>query len=791
MTTAPDIDRLFNLLPAIYRQRDADEQGQLKALLRVIAEQVNIVEADIAQLYENWFIETCQDWVVPYIGDLVGYSSVYETGEAAASTTPEGKLLDKITITRSGVANTIHDRRRKGTLSILEQLARDVANWPAHAVEFFKDVAVTQNINMPHLQRGRTMDIRDNAELAHIGGPFTRTAYTAGVRRIVSPHKRGRYDLANVGLFIWRLKSYTVTCAPAYCLEEVSPSCYTFSVLGNDTQLFRQPQPNHYPVNEINFAGPLSRHSLRKHLNEYYGEDKSFAIYIIKAQERLSPATGAKTPPATQRKRRGRRREEPPASTSAQTQQASQATSSENLTLVPVDQIVVANLSGWRYHPRPDQVAVDPMRGRIMFPPGHPPEEVVVSYCYGFSTDMGGGEYHRPLLEPSKFNKPYWVGKDLDTTQPNNNNFNTILDAIKAWDTLRDSILKAKDNTQDSSGDGTADSTLSLNAIIEIVDSGVYTEQIHIKLEEGEYLTIRAADRQRPVIRLIDWQENRPDSLRVRGEEGSRFTLDGLLVTGRPVQITGKLTGVHLRHCTLVPGWGLNNDCEPRRPAEPSLELFQNGECVTIEHCILGAILVYENQEQNDPLRITISDSIVDATNNERNALSQPVDDIAYADVNVSRCTVFGQVRVHALQLAENSLFTGEIHVARRQLGCMRFCSIVPGSRTPRRYHCQPDLVKQAAETVVKNITDAQAKAAFVQLELDRVRPQFNSTRYGAATYCQLARDCADEIKSGSDDQSEMGVFHDLFQPQRETNLRARLDEYTPAGIETGIIYIN
>jgi len=787
MTTAPDIDRLFNLLPAIYRQRDADEQGQLKALLRVIAEQVNIVEADIAQLYENWFIETCQDWVVPYIGDLVGYASVFETGEAAASTTPEGKMLDKITITRSGVANTIHDRRRKGTLSILEQLARDVADWPAHAVEFFKYVAVTQNINMPHQQRGRTVDIRDNAELDHIGGPFTRAAHTADVRRIVSQHKRGRYDLPNVGLFIWRLKAYTVTKAPAYCFEEVSPSCYTFSVLGNDSQLFRQPQPNHYPVNEINFAGPLSRHSLRKHLSEYYGEGKSFAIWKIDAPERLSPPEGAKTTPAAQRKRRGRRREEPSASNLAQTQQASQAESSEDLTLVPADQIVVANLSEWRYHPRPDQVAVDPVRGRIMFPPGHPPEEVIVSYCYGFSTDMGGGEYHRPLLQPSQFttSQVFRVGKYLDTTQTNN--FTTIRDALKKWDAMRDSIRKEKDNTKDSTGD----STLSLNAIIEIVDSGVYTEQIHIQLEEDEYLTIRAADRQRPVIRLIDWQENRPDSLRVRGEAGSRFTLDGLLVTGRPVQITGTLTGVHLRHCTLVPGWGLNNDCEPRRPAEPSLELFQSGECVTIEHSILGAILVYENAAQNDPLRITISDSIVDATNTERNALSQPVDDIAYADVRILRCTVFGQVRVHALQLAENSIFTGEIHVARRQLGCMRFCSIVPGSRTPRRYHCQPDLVKQAAEKVAQSMTDAQAEAALIQLELDRVRPHFNSTRYGTATYCQLARDCAVEIKSGADDQSEMGVFHDLFQPQRETNLRTRLDEYTPAGMETGIIYIN
>ncbi len=67
--------------------------------------------------------------------------------------------------------------------------------------------------------------------------------------------------------------------------------------------------------------------------------------------------------------------------------------------------------------------------------------------------------------------------------------------------------------------------------------------------------------------------------------------------------------------------------------------------------------------------------------------------------------------------------------------------------------------------------------------------PQFNAVRYGASTYCQLAAACADEIKRGADDESELGVFHDLFQPQREANLHARLDEYTPAQTDAGIIF--
>ena len=77
------------------------------------------------------------------------------------------------------------------------------------------------------------------------------------------------------------------------------------------------------------------------------------------------------------------------------------------------------------------------------------------------------------------------------------------------------------------------------------------------------------------------------------------------------------------------------------------------------------------------------------------------------------------------------------------------------------------------------------------QRERVRVRPRFTSTRYGHPAYCQLACDCAEEIKRGADDESEMGAFHDLYQPQREANLRARLDEYTPAGMEAGILFAN
>ena len=149
----PDDDRLFQLLPAIYRQRDAERGWPLRSLLRVIAGQVDVVEQDIAQLYENWFIETCQDWVVPYIGGLIGYTPLVDTVDLASPQTSRGVAQERLLIPRQEVANTIHYRRRKGTLSLLEDLARAVGGWPAHAVEFYRLLGVTQNINYLHLDR--------------------------------------------------------------------------------------------------------------------------------------------------------------------------------------------------------------------------------------------------------------------------------------------------------------------------------------------------------------------------------------------------------------------------------------------------------------------------------------------------------------------------------------------------------------------------------------------------------------------------------------------------------------
>ena len=749
-------DRLYELLPAVYRIRDVEYAKPLEAVLQIIGEQVDLVEEDIAQLYDNWFIETCEDWVVPYIAELVGYRPVTDAGQPGISGADRDRARRRILIPRREVANTILYRRRKGTLAVLEALANDIAGWPARAVEYYTNVGWNQALNHLHLDRARTVDVRHSAVLGLAGSPFDPLGRSVDVRRVNSQKTVGRHNSPSVAVFVWRIQSYRVTQTPAACIEKAGPHSFTFSVLGNDAPLYLKPEPETeltHIAEELNLPVPIRRTVLAEHKDRVVAPTQSLFIW-----------TGVK---------RGK---------------------TVTLEPVPADRIVAADLSGWTYLPRRGTVAVDPVLGRIAFPPQQPPKSGVwVSYHYGFSADMGGGEYDRPLSQPTG-SVTYAVSQD--------GTLDTIGKALDRWRTEQ-----------------------PRHAVIEIGDSRVYVEPIHVEFTAGqESLQLRAANGRRPVIRLLDWQTSQPDALTVFGKGGDRFVLDGIMVTGRGLQVSGDLRQLTIRHATLVPGWGLDSDCRPQRPTEPSLEVFSPNVCVIVEHSIVGSIQInpvvpppaddsavyaapeFEVQQARcegtgpdvrlDPIRLCISDSIVDATSRKGEAIGAPGCPVAHAVLRIARCTVIGQVQVRAIDLGENSIFNGRITVARRQHGCLRFSYVTPESRTPPRFHCQPDLVSsaaarmlrdQAAESGLPPPTEAEIAAA-QRGEWIRVQPQFNSRRYGTPTYCQLAIGGPAEIARGADDESEMGVFHDLFQPQREDNLRARLDEFVPSGADVGII---
>jgi hypothetical protein len=728
-----DQDRLFELLPSVYRLRDAEAGEPLRALLQVIAEQVAVVRQDIEGLYANWFIETCDDWVVPYIGDLVGVLPNFalagvQPGELAAA---QRRL--QVASPRRQVAGAIASRRRKGTPAILEELAADVAGWPARIVESYVLLLVDQALNHLHLDRGRTVDMRDVAALGRLGGPFDTQAHSLDVRRVASRHTRSRWNIPAAALFAWRLRPYSRTQVQAYCIDRARHR-YTFSVLGNDVPLMTRPTPESSPAHiaaETNVPAFISRLALHERGPELYGPGRSLRIW-----------------------RDGRDRP------------------------VPVHQIVAADLSGWAYRPQHDEVALDPELGRIAFSPRNAPSAGVwVTYQEGFPDDLGGGEYGRSLA-PAGERCHYRVGIGGD--------YEHLMDAVAAFQKDR----KA--------------GRTSAGALIEILDGEVYQERIAIELEPGDRLEVRGAEGVRPVLRLLDLYANRPDQMRVCGvrpcdeptpEEPCpppppRLVLDGLLITGRSIEITGPIGEVVVRHCTLVPGWSLEHDCDPAHGSEPSIELVDTAARLRIDRSIVGSILVNVDEVATDPLRIAVYDSIVDATSPELDALGGPEGLHAHALLRAVRTTVFGRVTTHAVELGENAVFFGLMHVVRRQVGCLRYCSVQPGSRTPRRHRCQPDLVRTAAgEPAGDKPLPADARAALVVRETARVRPQFDSTRYGTPTYARLARVGPAEIARGADDGGEMGVYHDLFEPQRADALQRVLDDFTPAGMAAGILF--
>jgi hypothetical protein len=748
MTWSSD-ERLYRLLPAIHRVRDAAQGEPLRALLSVIEQELKLIETDIEGLYDNWFVETAAEWAIPYLGDLLGVRPLH-TAEGAASFSQ-----------RAYVANTLRYRRRKGTAAVLEQLARDVSGWPARVVEFFQLLGSSQHLNHVRLYNLRTPDLRATGQLELIGTPFETATRTAEVRSIASG--RGKYNIPNVGLYLWRLQAYSVVRSSARAVSGPPNRRYTFSPLGVDAPLFNRPQTETeitHLAEEVNVPGALRRRALYDDLeamrqaiannqtprSRYFGEQPVFQLFL---DEGFSAGLAAP---------------------------------------VPAEEILICDLSDWRQPPdalsyartvieedgtvTTEEVpmtitaAVDPALGRITFPSGHEPETVHVSYAYGFSSDVGGGPYDRSATVRQALTREVnWqvgvaqspelapVGDELI--------FPTLADAVAAWNSLPAGAV----------------------GVIALLDSYSYTENLTgsatIQIPAGSQLAIIAAEW--PATEIPDslGQQQRSvgqfaatglrphfrGDLSVRGtapgESAGELILDGLLIEGRVRVLVGNLGSLQLNHCTLVPGVGGLTVNATVGPSGRNSRLR-----VGAVRSILGDLTLPESVPA-----LVINESIVDHASGA--AVAAPG-----AACTVDASTIAGAVTVRSLE-ASNSIFTAPLLVERRQVGCVRFCAVTEGSRTPRRHRCQPDL----ALGNVKN----PAKQATIRT---RLTPLFSSTTYGDPAYFQLSATCAQEIQTGVEDGAEMGVYYHLKQPQRSANLRTALDEYLPFGLRAGLIYV-
>jgi hypothetical protein len=268
--------------------------------------------------------------------------------------------------------------------------------------------------------------------------------------------------------------------------------------------------------------------------------------------------------------------------------------------------------------------------------------------------------------------------------------------------------------------------------------------------------------------------------------------LNGLVISGELSMDAPIGAGLVLQHCTLVPGRALTRVGEPRdlggfsvniQTAEssfPPLEFMpvplligtdrsagQHFQLV-VSRCISGPIVLHGDACG----RAVVEESIIDALEPGSFAFGA-------GTATLRASTILGSSSVETMELASDCIFTGPLNVTRPQTGCVRFSYVHPDSQTPERYRCQPDLA----------ILDEPDPAQHPFIKASLV-PSFTSVRYGQPGYGQLGRSCPDAIRRGGTDEGEMGVFHHLFQPQREAALRAGLRDYLRFGLEAEIFFV-
>jgi hypothetical protein len=388
---------------------------------------------------------------------------------------------------------------------------------------------------------------------------------------------------------------------------------------------------------------------------------------------------------------------------------------------------------------------------------------VQVDYAYGFPGDLGAGPYDRrasladaqamagiPWPEPAAWDAGagWQIGVSRELEPVPGRIVPTISDAVWLW------------NARPRRPSGQF-------GVIAVTDSATYRENLAIELDAGDRLLLVAAawpEREDPdtpgvFVRhpgTFVARRTRPHvigSIDVTGtaaqeEAASEFLVSGLSLEGRLTVGPGNLGSLVVANCTLL--------------AAPAGAGASGGVVICSDNPQLTVRLlrtVCARVRLAGVRGLGLTDCIVhgggDAT--------VPAVDAASAHVEIEACTVLGRTVARSLA-ASNAILRGEVEVESRQQGCVRFSFLPVESRSPRRYRCQP--------------VDAEGAS--------RIAPTFTSVEPGHPAFGQLAADCPDEIRTGADDEGEMGAFGFLRQHSRLANLTSQLDTYMRFGLEAG-----
>ncbi|MGB9373822.1 MAG: phage tail protein [Jiangellales bacterium] len=735
------LQRLLSLLPVHHVARDVlgdGTPGPLTALLEAVARELEVLEDDVDRLYDGWFIETCEEWLVPYLAELVGLHEV----PPDLGTTVSRRAL---------VANTVAYRRRKGTLAAVEQVARDVTGWPTRAVEYHPLLVATAHVNHVRLDRLAVSSLRgDDVERGLVVSPpsarasLDPLAHTVEVRRTTS--RRGRYGIRSIGVF-----------------------GFSTSVVVIGTP----PDPSADPP-----TGPMGGWSRTRAAGGWHHVDplaRSMPLFVPPAREESieSLADEADLPvPLRPRRLLALLRGVRAGSLDAAALPIGVRVGASGTDLPP-ERIRVCGLEDLAPGPEP-QVMVDAVAGRLrafrdagsgVAP--YVPTTVFVRYAYGVPADVGAGpwdraERHDDLLACDTWTPPVSVPGDavpLDrqvqvssaaapgTPDTVAGLTAALADAESAW--------AAGDTTHP---DGTTTTALGATTTVSVADSARYPGDLDVAVPAGTRLVLVAArwpSRTLPDGRVEPAVPGRyaPDglrphvggSLRVTGAPGASVVVDGLLVQGDLVVSAGDLGSLTLAHCTVTGRVLVESDAAG---ASSTLTL-------RLARCVVAGI-----DTGTAGAAVTVVESILDP---QGLPAGTPALVAATAHASLEGCTVRGGVRVRSLE-ATSSLLDGPVDVAHRQVGCVRFSYVAPGSRTPRRYRCVP--------------VDAGAATP---------RPVYVSTDPASPAYLVLASTCSPAITTGGERESEMGVHHHLYRPLRVRAAQRQLDSYVPVGSQLGV----
>ena len=708
------LERLLDRLPSHVVARDEESGGLLRALLRAVAAELEVLEGDLDDLYDAWFVETCAEWVVPYLADLVGVAEL--PPDLGAGTTR-----------RTFVANTVGYRRRKGTVAVLEQVARDVTGWPARAVEFYRLLVTSTHVNHVRADRPASASLRgaarldltalDHAGAAALSPGLDPLAHTAEVRRIDS--RRGRYGRSAVGVFLYPLQVYEVG-APDGSLDatgledgwsEARPSGTGFTVdpLGRETPLF---------------AAPAADVGI-EHLS---GEDD---LPVPLRPRRLLALLGA-----------ARRGQLDPAALPLGVRVGATGTA------LPPERIRVCGLEDLNPGSSDLQIMVEPGVGRLtayLNGAVTDPGVVFVRYAYGGLADVGAGTYDRSDLHDRVLAADRYDGRPGTDRQ-----LSVRAGASPSQDvvgSVADAFARAADEWAAVDGTSPAGGTY----VISIGDSGSYPAALDIAIPPATRLVLVAAGWPERVLRNGEVLAPQPGvyvpdglrphllgSLTVTGGPGSSLVLDGVTLEGDLVVAAGSLGALTVAQSTVTG--------RARVAGDPG---SANGDLqITVVRSILGGV------ELTAPVpALGMTDSVVDG-------------DLTGGSVHASfeGCTVFGDVTVRSMD-ASSCVFDGTVTAEHRQVGCLRFSYTGPGSLTPRRYRCVP--------------ADAAGTAA---------GPVYASRDPGSPVYAGLASTCPAPIRTGGEGEAEMGVHHHLGRPLRVAAAAWALAPYVPVQIEIGIL---